>query len=207
MKLLLVGDNTNEGVGFSHLLVFSVTSNLASSCHTYYCDRTPSIFFTATILNWQSLLLGNEYKEIVLKSLRFLVFEKRIKLYAFVIMPNHIHLLWQIQLGYDKAKVQQNFLKYTAQQFKFKLLDANDNSLLNYRVNASDRAYQFWERNALSTEIWDERVFEQKLDYIHLNPLQEKWKLATCSEQYLFSSASFYETGIDEWQMLTHYKE
>jgi len=28
-------------------------------------------------------------------SLRFLVANKRIKLYGFVIMPNHIHLVWQ----------------------------------------------------------------------------------------------------------------
>ena len=50
------------------------------------------IFFTATILEWKKLLKQDKYKEIVISSLRFLVKEERVKVYAFVIMENHIHL-------------------------------------------------------------------------------------------------------------------
>lgn len=49
--------------------------------------------------------------------------------------------------------------------------------------------------------------FEQKLDYIHLNPLQERWNLAKAPEVYPWSSANFYETGQDEFGFLTHYME
>jgi putative transposase len=49
--------------------------------------------------------------------------------------------------------------------------------------------------------------FEQKLSYIHLNPLQEKWNLATMPENYRWSSARFYMTGEDELGILTHYME
>ena len=48
-------------------------------------------FFTGTILNWQTLLLSDKYKEVVLRSLEFLTKNKRVKIYAFVLMPNHIH--------------------------------------------------------------------------------------------------------------------
>ena len=49
-------------------------------------------FYTATILEWKPLLKEDKYKDVLIESLRFLVSEKRITLYAFVIMSNHIHL-------------------------------------------------------------------------------------------------------------------
>ena len=52
-------------------------------------------FYTATILEWKPLLKEDKYKDVLIESLRFLVSEKRITLYAFVIMSNHIHLIWQ----------------------------------------------------------------------------------------------------------------
>ncbi|MBX9853783.1 MAG: hypothetical protein K2X86_18720 [Cytophagaceae bacterium] len=46
---------------------------------------------------------------------------------------------------------------------------------------------------------------EQKLDYIHLNPLGERWNLARHPEDYYWSSARFYETEHDDFGFLTHY--
>ena len=43
---------------------------------------------------------------------------------------------------------------------------------------------QFWERNPLSVDLFTDKVFEQKLNYIHENPIQKNWKLATYPEQY-----------------------
>ena len=50
-------------------------------------------FFTATILEWKHLLTEDAYKDIIMKSLLFLENEGSIVVYAFVIMPNHIHLI------------------------------------------------------------------------------------------------------------------
>jgi len=47
--------------------------------------------------------------------------------------------------------------------------------------------------------------FEQKLNYLHNNPVHQKWKLATVPEDYKYSSASFYMTGKDEFGLLQHY--
>ena len=82
-------------------------------------------FFTATILEWKHLLTEDKYKDIIIESLRFLVKEKRVIIYAFVIMPNHIHLIWQIQGGHKKENVQRDFLKFTAQKIKYDLTDHN----------------------------------------------------------------------------------
>jgi putative transposase len=163
-------------------------------------------FFTATILEWKHLLKESEFKDIIINSLLFLKQEKSIVVYGFVIMPNHIHLIWHIQYGFKKDNVQMRFLKFTAQQMKFRLIDTKDPRLPKFFVNAKDRQYQFWERNALSIELWSPGVFMQKLDYIHNNPLQHQWKLVQSPEDYKYSSAKFYYMGIDEFGLLTHYR-
>jgi putative transposase len=169
-------------------------------------DHYPQ-FFTATILEWKHLLKEDTYKDIIINSLLFLKKEKSIVVYGFVIMPNHIHLIWQIQEGFRQDIVQMRFLKYTAQQMRFRLMDTGDTRLAQFIVNAKDRQYQFWERNALSIDLWTPAVFVQKLDYIHYNPLQDKWRLAEYPEDYKYSSAKFYETGIDDFGLLTHYSD
>jgi len=162
-------------------------------------------FFTATILEWKPLLKEDTFKDIIVKSLLFLKNEGSIVVYGFVIMPNHIHLIWQIQDGFKQEMIQNRLLKFTAQQIKFRLLDTHDTQISQFLVKAKDRQYQFWKRNALSVDLWSQTVFEQKLDYIHNNPLQHKWQLAQYPEDYKYSSARFYETGIDEFGLLTHY--
>lgn len=54
-------------------------------------------FFTATCLNWQYLLQPELHKKVINDSLQFLVDDERIWLYGYVIMPNHIHILWRKQ--------------------------------------------------------------------------------------------------------------
>jgi len=162
-------------------------------------------FFTATILEWKHLLMMDSMKQIITGSLQYLVIEGRVKIYGFVLMPNHIHIIWQIQDGHEKAKVQQSFLKYTAQQMKFTLLNSDIKGLEKYKVKACDRAYQFWERNSLSIDLWSRHVFLQKLNYLHNTPIQLHWKLCQHPEEYKYSSIRFYEKGVDEFGFLTHY--
>ncbi|MCC6286940.1 MAG: hypothetical protein IT249_03565 [Chitinophagaceae bacterium] len=71
-------------------------------------------FFTATNLEWKKLLAPDKYKDIVVNSLHFLVRESRIILNAFVILPNHLHLIWQMKSRYKTDAVQRDFLKFTA---------------------------------------------------------------------------------------------
>jgi putative transposase len=48
---------------------------------------------------------------------------------------------------------------------------------------------------------------EQKLNYIHNNPLNARWNLAKRPEDYYWSSARFYEMGRDDFGFLTHYED
>ena len=120
-------------------------------------------------------------------------------------MDNHIHLIWQ-PLGNDTLQtIQHSFLKHTAQQFKLDLQKTNTDFLNRFKVNAKDRTYQFWKRNSLSIELHSKKVFNQKLNYIHQNPV--KAGLCKLPEEYHYSSAKFYATGVDDFDMLTHVDE
>ena len=159
-------------------------------------------FFTATILEWKPLLRQDKYKLLILDSLRFLVQQGRVKVYGFTIMINHIHLIWHIQPGYKREDVQRDFLKYTAQQILADLQKNHPAVLPHFLVNASDRKYQIWERNPLSIDLWSRETFQQKLTYMHHNPVRAG--ICRWPEEYRWSSALFYHTGEDNFGWLTH---
>ena len=170
---------------------------------SYYTE-----FFTATILNWQKLLHDDNLKQIIVDSLQCLVKEKRCTIYAFVIMPNHMHLLWRITEGLEREIVQGALLSFTAHAFKKHLKHQNTPLLKTFYVDAKDRSYQFWQREPMVKEVWTERFLLQKLNYIHYNPCQAHWQLATMPEDYKWSSALFYERNIiEQYTWLTHYKD
>ena len=75
----------------------------------YHLDN-PIQFYTATILEWKHLLKPDKYKQIIVNSLTFLVNEQRVKVFGFVIMSNHIHLIWQ--------GTKMNSLKHMQLSFK-----------------------------------------------------------------------------------------
>lgn len=115
-------------------------------------------------------------------------------------MSNHIHLVWQATAGNNLADVQTSFKKFTSQQF-IKLL-AEDDKLNNYEVNAADRRHHFWKRNSLVVELFTPEVFQQKLNYIHLNPVNAG--ICCYSEEHEYSSAIFYDKNIDAFDFLEH---
>ena len=100
-------------------------------------------FFTATNLEWKPLLQSDIYKDIIIDSLKFLVEKKRVQVYAFVIMNNHLHLIWQMTAGHTPDAVQRDFLKFTGQQMKFDLQKTSLSYLAEFKVDSKDREYQF----------------------------------------------------------------
>jgi REP element-mobilizing transposase RayT len=161
-------------------------------------------FFTATCLNWLPLLKPEQHKQIILNSLQFLVSDKRVWLYGYVVMPNHVHILWRKQDEWLNKNVQQHFSKYTAQQLKFNLSENYPHLLPRFKSTQDDRAYQFWERRPYKATMYNRLVMEQKLDYIHDNPV--KAGLCSLPEDYIFSSAAFYLCNNSN-DLLTHYME
>ncbi len=128
-------------------------------------------FCSAAINSWYHLLEDDKFKEVIIGSLRTLSERGLIDVFAFVIMPDHIHLIWRINGLNKKETAQGSFLKFTAHEFK-RLLKENNAALSKYSVNAYNKEYEFWQRDPLAIHLYSRHVMLQKLNYIHLNPLR-----------------------------------
>jgi putative transposase len=164
-------------------------------------------FWTSTVKDWKRLFMQDKYKNLILNCLKELVAKKLIKIYAFVIMPNHIHLVWEMLDKNGKEMPHASFNKKTAHEIIKDLKQNHVNALALFKVDEKEREYRIWQRDPLAVEMDCKNKVEQKIDYIHRNPLHERWNLATAPELYKWSSAAFYDTGIDTFGLLTHYME
>ena len=164
-------------------------------------------FYTATIVEWKHLLKEQEYKDIIINSLKHLSEKKLFKVYSFVIMPKHIHLIWHLTAMNGKEMPHASLMKFTSHQFLEKIRKENPELLIDYQVQSKNRIHQFWQRDPMAIELYTRKVFEQKLNYIHNNPLQERWCLVENAADYKYSSAKYYETEIDDFGILNHYAE
>lgn len=81
------------------------------------------------------------YKDIIIESLQFLVDKQRIELNAFVIMNNHIHLIWQALQDFTPSQIQASLMKFTAQQLKRSFMKNDIELLASLKVNKYDREY------------------------------------------------------------------
>ncbi len=146
------------------------------------------------------LLKSDLNKQIIVDSLRYLSDKELITVYAFVIMPNHIHFIWWQNYLNGEETPKGSLLKHSAHLF-LKQSKANGTSKF-YEVNGANKKHEIWQRDSLGIEIYSREVAKQKIDYIHFNPISGKWQLAKDDLSYHFSSARFYETGIDEFGFL-----
>ena len=164
-------------------------------------------FWTDTVKDWKSIFSCEKYKTIILGVLKELVRRRKIVVYAFVIMPNHVHLVWKMLEKNGKEMPHASFNKYSAHKI-FEDLKINHQSVLShFKVFDQERKYRLWQRDPLAILVDSIEKVEQKIEYIHFNPLQEKWNLVSVPEDYFWSSAKFYETGIDDHGFLTDYRE
>jgi putative transposase len=151
-------------------------------------------FITASIVGWKPLFSEIEHAEIVLNSLAWLRQEKRMSLFAFVLMPTHLH---SIVLPLDRpiGNLLQNFGSFTAHKILQKLREENRKDLLDFfhaqRRNNSQE-HGIWQ-DIQAKNIYTEKFLFQKMEYIHQNPVAKEWNLVQDRAEYKYSSACFYD--------------
>ena len=174
-------------------------------------DQEQLHFVTFTVVNWLDALSRPLYKDIIVDSLRYCIQEKGLKLYAYVIMSNHIHLVASAAEGYELSNILRDLKKFTAQQI-LQSIETQPESrrewltyLFSYfgKKNTNNRKYQFWNQDNHPIELWSEKVTGQKINYIHNNPVRAG--IVAEAEHYVYSSANYYvnETGLLEVVLFT----
>ncbi len=146
---------------------------MARSRYRIYDSQAPH-FLTCTVVNWVPLFSSPSIVDILYASWRFLQSHKRLTVYAYVIMDNHIHLVAASQ---DLAKEIGDFKSFTARQIIDYLLDGRAKNVLQQLAQAkvahkTDRDYQLWQEGSHPQMIQTETMMRQKVTYIHNNPVK-----------------------------------
>ena len=160
-----------------------------------------TLFFTATNLNWMPLLQSTTNKKHIIDCLNYLSINNKCRIYAFVIMPNHIHLILDL-IQSDKSSFQNSFMRYTANQCLDSLRKTNSIYLSELRSTQNDRKYHFWERNPFWTHLRTEETMVQKIAYIHLNPVRKSYLKCKNGKDYYYSSAKSYADKTSHFNFL-----
>ncbi|MFN2457256.1 MAG: transposase [Chitinophagaceae bacterium] len=184
---------------------------MVKSLHEYqrksFMEIGEIFFWTATINQWQKLLQADHYKDIIINSLEYLSNAGKIEVFGFVIMPNHLHLIWRTKELNGKETAQGSFLKYTAHELRKLLYKEDRQKLYSYKVDADNKKHEFWQRDSLAVHLRSQKVAFQKLNYIHYNPLADHWQLVKDPCEYKYSSARYYEMNKNEFHFLKDLRE
>ncbi len=158
----------------------------------YEGDKNVPYFLTATVVNWMPLFNAPWIVDILLDSLRFLQENGRLTLYAYVIMENHLHL---IVSATDLSKEIGNFKSFTARKIIDQYQERNTRHILEQLAGHKvphkiDRRYQFWQEGTHPQRIQGVEMMQQKIGYIHNNPVKRGW--VDEPEHWRYSSARNY---------------
>lgn len=80
-------------------------------------------FITITVVDWVDIFTRPKYKHIILDSLTYCQQKKGLKIYAWVLMSNHLHMLVSVGQGHTLADVVRDFKKFTSKKILAELED------------------------------------------------------------------------------------
>ena len=156
-------------------------------------------FISFSVKDWVDVFTRNEYKNILVENLEFCQKNKGLEIFAWCIMTNHVHLIVRAKEGFRLPDILRDFKKFTSkaivkaikdniQESRKGCLPAGKAGLLE--KFQTTEGIRFWEPENHPLELWSNAVIEQKLDYIHQNPVEQG--LVFRAEDYMYSSAADY---------------
>lgn len=138
-------------------------------------------FLTCSVKNLYYIFDRHNRWDILLQSLKYFQQEKGLKIYAWVFMLNHIHLLVERN---DVSGFLRDFKKFTSKKLKESIL-AHEPTVL--KIFQEDENFHFWENTNMPQKIETMHFFKQKYNYIHDNPVRKRY--VKNKEDWLYSSA------------------
>jgi len=153
-----------------------------SSVRIHKNNQQAIYFLTFTVWRWYYLFDRHQRWEILRKSLQYCQQYKGLKIYAWVFMLNHIHLLVSAP---ELIAVVRDFKKFTSKELKQNIL-ATEPSVL--KIFEESGKYAFWQPSNMPKPIESEAMFYQKQQYIENNPVAKQYVKQPAD--WIYSSAN-----------------
>jgi len=165
-------------------------------------------FITTTCHNWYHLLDMDSCKQIVCNSFNFLNNKYTTATLGYVIMPNHLHTILYFRKGNQLSNWMRDMKKFTSVMIRQEIEKSGNPALLEkLRAPEYGQVFKVWEDRFDDVYIRSKELLEIKLNYMHMNPLQQHWDLVKKPEDWTYSSAKFYELNQQPGVMVTDYRE
>lgn len=166
-------------------------------------------FITITTVGWIDIFTRLKQKYVIIDSLKYCQEQKGLEIYAFCIMPSHIHLLCKAEEGFVLSDIIRDFKKFTAKKMIKTIKEYPESRrewMLAYFSKACEhlkrnQQYKVWQ-DGYHAEVANSNWFiKQKINYIHNNPVLDK--IVANPEDYIFSSARNYANMDNELDIIT----
>ena len=162
-------------------------------------DPTGMYFVTSTIVGWIDLFTRWQLKHVILDSLRYCQKEKELVIHVWCLMPSHLHMIIS-SVGEDLPSIMRDFKKHTNKEL-IKTINCINESRREWMLalfsEVADgiqrvRKYKVWQDGNHPKLLTTSKFIEQKLNYIHNNPVAGE--IVDEPEEYSYSSARDYFT-------------
>ena len=161
-------------------------------------DQNAAYFLTFTITDWVDVFTRANYKNIIVESLEYCKKNKGLRLYAWCLMTNHIHLICRVEEPFKMSDFVRDFKQFTAKNV-LKEIETTPESRKDWMLYRFEYAgqydkriekYRFWQDKSHPIELIFNKFIQQKMNYIHQNPVRAG--IVANAEDYLYSSARNY---------------
>lgn len=163
-------------------------------------DQNALHFVTFTVVNWIDVFTRKTYKIEIVNSLNYCIQQKGLKVYAWCLMSNHLHLIVSANEGFRLSDSIRDFKKFTAKRI-LNMIETEPESrrewmLQQFKFAGSKlkriKKYKFWKDDNHAIELTS-KMIEGRLNYIHQNPVESL--IVDRAEDYVYSSARDYSGG------------
>jgi REP element-mobilizing transposase RayT len=167
-------------------------------------DQQKAYFLTLTVRGWIDVFTRKNNKMTIIESLQYCQREKGLEIYGYCLMSNHLHLISRAAGNFTLSDILRDFKKFTAKAIIKNIqsdIESRREWMLDYFSKGSEgnkkiKDYKFWQDGNHAEEISSNQFFDEKLDYIHNNPVREL--IVELPEDYIFSSARNY-AGLENY--------
>ena len=163
-----------------------------------FFDNTELYFVTYTVVSWVDVFTRDEYRNVLLDSWNYCIKNKGLKIYSWCIMTNHVHMIISSDKN-DLSNIMRDMKSFTSTTIKKMIIDNPRESRKKWMLkimkdaglkNKNNNEFQLWQQHNHPIILDSNFMLEQKLDYIHNNPV--KAGFVDEPESYLYSSARDY---------------
>jgi putative transposase len=164
----------------------------------FISDQHAIHFLTFTVVYWTDVFTRPVYKEVITESLNYCIEHKGLECHGWVLMSNHMHLIVRAVPPATLSGIIRDFKKHTSKKIT-ELIEQSAESRkqwllrqFSYEARRTGRAenYKLWTDDNHAIMLDNSGMFQQKLNYIHDNPVRQH--IVSNPEDYIYSSASDY---------------